>query len=191
MWLPLCAQSGPVFELTWLVLWGSGQFCLSWAEDKNMCVLLMLSPHACTHAARAEKGEHSCAHFGENQHFSNRWNGCVEVKIGLATLEVVHSCSTLFSWLESGSPDTFSAVSVSRLLRSPAWFSTRDRYHLHWRACSTGTDCQAWGWGWWWGGWVTVSVCVMSIVLMNIFHVKLSLTDFLLVITARKVNQHR
>lgn len=74
----------------------------------------------------------------------------------------------MFSRLESESPDTFSAVSVSSLLRSPACFSTMDRYHLRRRACSTGTVCRAWGWG---GGvqldCVTMHVWVMSTVLVH------------------------
>lgn len=126
--VPLSAQSGLLFELIWLVLQELDPVCCGKTKTRVCCWCW-----SCMHAARPEKRKHSCA-----QLCTNAWlkpsilltDGMAVWRWSLLSFfgdgEELHS-STVFSRLESEYPDTFSAVSVSSLLRSPACFSTVDR----------------------------------------------------------------
>lgn len=99
--------------------------CLLW-EDKNTRVLLMLILHACSETR--EKKTQLCTFWLKPSILLT--DGMAVWRWSLLSFfgdgEELHS-STVFSRLESESPDTFSAVSVSSLLRSLACFSTVDR----------------------------------------------------------------
>lgn len=183
-WRQLSTEAGVgsllVLSRVWSFNWPD-LCCKSWAEDKNMCFLLLLSLHAATPV----KGKNSCAHFGKNQAFY-WWNGCVEVKISLAYLETVNSCTTQQGSVDwKVSPQTHSQLFLSAVCQDHQW---------------TGTICidglvpleQTVGRGGWGGvqpDWVTMSACVMGIVLLNrTVHLPDEFDIFLLSNSKKKVN---